>query len=72
MHAEAVALTCSPSKSEFLVIRDKANRSAQASPPHVTLDIRLNDVSIPEVQTIHILGMLLQNNTRNGASIIKL
>lgn len=72
MHVEATGLICSPAKCEFLVIRDKANRFSRASPPHVTLNIRLNDVSIPEVQTIHILGMLLQNNTRNGASIIKL
>lgn len=66
-HAQSIGLSCSPEKSELLLIRPSP-RTLPTAPITVTLDGR----PIPEVDTIRILGLHIQNNGRNTFTIRKL
>lgn len=58
--AEKAGLTCSPSKSELLLLTPKTR--CKVSP---NIKVHIGDDPIPEVSTLKILGMLIQNNGAN-------
>lgn len=68
--AAQVGLACSPTKSELLVLRPPKGRLDIGPPPTLTVSIDGNP--IPEVEKVRILGILLQNNGKNTATISKL
>lgn len=66
-YAVSVGLTCSPEKSGLLCIRPKSRNSP--SPPIV---IELDGRSVPEVDTLRILGMHIQSDGKNTNTIRRL
>lgn len=53
-HARKIGLSCSPQKSELLVMRYNPRGHTKTSVP---IEIYVDDTLVPEVQTIRILGM---------------
>ena len=66
-YAVSVGLSCSPEKSELLCIRPKS-RSSSRSPIVIDLDGR----PVPEVETLRILGMHIQNDGKNTTTLRRL
>ncbi|KAH7937204.1 hypothetical protein HPB49_008680 [Dermacentor silvarum] len=69
-HAATVGLACSPTKSELLILRPPKCRTDQGPPPKI--QVTLDGAPIPEVEKMQILGILLQSNGKNTATITKL
>lgn len=63
-YAAECGLRCSPDKSELLVLRRKGDTAS--------LEISVHDTPIPEVETLRILGLLINNKGVNAAAITKL
>lgn len=68
-HAKSKGLSCSPTKSELLLIRPRT-RTDNASPPRISID--LDGKEIPQVDEIRILGMLISKTGNNHTTIAKL
>nr|XP_054919234.1 uncharacterized protein LOC129380950 [Dermacentor andersoni] len=70
-YVQAYGLVCSPTKSELLVIRERRVRRPVPDPQKlITLHIATHPIH--PVQTIHVLGMLMQNNSQNSEAIQRL
>lgn len=66
-------LTCSPTKSELLIIRNKAKKTPDTdTQQQAPIKIVLESGPVPPVLTIRVLGMLIQHNTQNTAALTKL
>ncbi|XP_042145538.1 uncharacterized protein LOC121835420 [Ixodes scapularis] len=67
VHVGAANLSCSPQKSELLLLRPSR---VATTPPEIRLQV--NNHLIPEVPTIRVLGLLIQNNGKNTQALQKL
>lgn len=67
-HARAIGLSCSPTKSELLLLRP--GRMAPLSPSPLT--VYLDGTPIPLVSTLRILGLFLQSNGKHTTLITRL
>ncbi|KAH7938184.1 hypothetical protein HPB49_021342 [Dermacentor silvarum] len=68
-HAKSKGLSCSPTKSELLIIRPRM-RTDNASPPRISIDS--DGKEIPQVDEIRILGMLISTTGNKHTTIAKL
>ncbi|XP_037568136.2 uncharacterized protein LOC119449009 [Dermacentor silvarum] len=69
-HLKAAGLECSQNKSELLLIRPPDRSKHKSPPPHIA--IRVNQQPVTHVETIRVLGMILQQNRRNLITIDQL
>ncbi|KAH7960212.1 hypothetical protein HPB49_017774 [Dermacentor silvarum] len=69
-HAAAVGLACSPTKSELLLLHPPRCHTGTGPPPNIRINI--DDQQVPEVDIVRILGIIIQNNGKNTATITNL
>lgn len=67
-YAKSCGLSCAPHKSELLLIQP--GRPKKAPQPAIT--VRIDGIEIKPTQQCRILGLLLQNNGKPDAAVVKI